>query len=111
VTGKPQPPAIGQQGDRPDLLARVRDWAGQPYPQLRPTSGDRQPHPLSLHLEGAVVATDWDQGTLAPREPGLLSLTAAFGGLVPGVGVAAQYRPRPGYRQLPERVHAGELAA
>jgi hypothetical protein len=100
-----------KQGDRADLLSRVRDGAGQPHPQLGLASGDRQSHPLALDGERAVVAADRDQGTLAPREPGVLLLVAALGGLEPSVAVATQHRPRPHHRQLSERSRAGELAA
>jgi hypothetical protein len=109
--GQPQPPTVMEQGDGADLLGRVGDGAGQPHPQLGAALGDRQPHPLSVQLEGAVVVADRDQGVLAAREPGLLALTAAFGGLVPGVGVAAQYRPCPDRREFSDAVLAGELAA
>jgi hypothetical protein len=109
--GQPQPPTVMEQGDGADLLGRVGDGAGQPHPQLGAALGDRQPHPPAVQLEGAVVEADRDQGVLAAREAGLLSLTAAFGGLVPGVGVAAQHRPCPDDRELSEAAVAGELAA
>jgi hypothetical protein len=58
-----------------------------------------------------VVAPDRDQRALAPREPGLVCLTTAFGGLEPGVAISLQHRPCPGHRSLPEGSRAGELAA
>jgi hypothetical protein len=108
---QPQPPAIGQQGDGADLLGWVGDGAGQPQPQRRSALGGWQPHPLPVELEGAVVEPDGDQGVFAARKPGVLALTASFGRLMPGVGVAAQHRPRPNDRQFPEAVVVGELAA
>ena len=109
---QPQPPAVDQQRDRPDLLGRIGERPGQPNPQLGLALGDRQAHPLTLDGEGAVVEPDGDKGPLAPREAGvLLLLVVALGGLEPGVGIAAQHRPCPHRRQLPEVAHAGELAA
>jgi hypothetical protein len=92
---QPQPPTIGQQGDRPDLLGLIPERAGQPHPQRRLAAGDRQPHPIPIQQERGVVAPHRDQAAFAAREPGLVLLTAAFGGLEPGVAVAAQHRPRP----------------
>jgi hypothetical protein len=110
--GKPEPPAIVEQGDGADPLGRVGDRAGQPHPQLGAASGDRQPHPPTVQLEGAVVEPDRHQGALATREAGLLLAAAtSFGRLVPGVGVAAKHRPRSDRRQLCEAALAGELAA
>jgi hypothetical protein len=109
---QPQPPALVEEGDGADLLGRVGDRAGQPHPQRRSASGDRQPHPLSFEQERSVVEPDGDQGAFAAREPYLLlALTAPVGGLVPGVCVAAQHRPCPGHREFPEAAVAGELAA
>jgi hypothetical protein len=109
---QPQPPTIGQQGDRPDLLGWVGRGAREPHPQLGLASRDRQPHPLALNRERAVVETDGDQGALAPREAGVqLTGLAALGGLEPGVAVAAQHRPCSYHRQLRERSGAGELSA
>jgi hypothetical protein len=83
---QPQPPASVEQGDGADLLGRVGDRAGQPHPQRWAASGDRQPHPLAVQLEGAVVEPDRNQGVLAAREAGLLlSLTAPVGRGKPGI--------------------------
>jgi hypothetical protein len=109
---QPQPSAIGQQGDRADLLGRVGQRAGQPHPQRRAAPGDRQPHPLALDGEAAVVVPDRDQSALAAREPGvLLAGLVTLGGLEPGVAVALEHRPGPGDRQLPEAVRPGQLLA
>jgi hypothetical protein len=109
---QPQPPTLGQQRHRPDLLGRVGQGAGQPHPQLRLAFGDRQPHLPTLDGEGAVVEADRDQRALAPREAGvLLAGLAAGGGLEPGVAVAPQHRPRPHRGQLPEARGSGQLAA
>jgi len=107
---QPQPPTLGQQRHGPQRLWWVGERAGQPHPQLGLASCDWQPHPLTLDPEGAVVEADRDQGALVAREPGPL-MTAVLGGLEPGVAVAAQHRPCPSHRQLPERSHPGELAA
>jgi hypothetical protein len=108
---QPQPPTIGQQRHRPDLLGRIGEGSGQPHPQLGLALSDRQPHPLALYAECAVVGADRDQRPLAPREPSLARLTTAVGGLEPGVGVAAQHRPCPHRRQLPKAVGLGQLPA
>jgi hypothetical protein len=108
---QPQPPPIGQQGDRADPLGRIRQRAGQPYPQLRAALGDRQPHPIPIKKERAVVEPDGDEGALAPRKPGvLLAGPAALDGVEPGVAVAAEDRPCRYRRQLPERAGPGQLA-
>lgn len=91
---QPQPPALGQQGHRPDLLGRVGEGAGQPYPQLGLALGDGQPHALTLDSECAVVEADRNKGALPPREVGLLTSVTAIDGLEPGVGITAQHRPR-----------------
>jgi hypothetical protein len=109
---QPQPTAIGQQRDRLDLLGRVRQRAGQPHPQRRSSLCNRQPHPLAVDGEGAVVVADRDQGVFALREPGvLLAGPAALGGLEPGVAVTPEDRPRPHGRQLPEAAGRGQLSA
>jgi hypothetical protein len=108
---QPQAPSILKQRDRPDRLHRVRDRSGQPHPQRRLSLGDRQPHSLALDHEGALVEPHGNQGAFAAWEPGRLTLASALGGLEPGVAVAAQHRPCPDDRQLPERSRAGELAA
>ena len=109
---QPQPPTIGQQRDRADLLGRIGQRAGQPHPQRRMALGDRQPHSLALDGEGAVVEADRDQGTLAPREPGILpARLVTLGGLEPGVAVALEHRPCAHRRQLPERARLGQLTA
>jgi hypothetical protein len=77
---QPQPPPIGWQGDRANLLGRVRQGAGQPHPEFGLTLGNRQPYPLALDGEGAMVVADRDQGALAPREPGVLLASLAAGG-------------------------------
>ena len=40
-----QPATLAQQGDRPDLLGRVRHLPGQAHPQRWPAGGGRDPHP------------------------------------------------------------------
>jgi hypothetical protein len=108
---QPQPPTVREQGDRADLLRRIWDRAGKANPQLGLALGDRQPYSPSFDSEPRVTEADRDQAAFAPREPGLFSLTAALGGLEPGVAVAAQHRPRADDRQLPERPRSGQLAA
>jgi hypothetical protein len=107
---QPQSPIVSQQGHRADLLGWIRLRAGQPHPELRLASGDRQPYPSTLDAKGAVVVADRDQGALAPREPNVL-LAAALGGLERCVAVAAQHRSCSDGRQLSEWSCQGELAA
>jgi hypothetical protein len=64
---------------------------------------------LTLDSEGAVIAADWDQAALPPREAGSL-LVATLGSLKPSVGVAAQHRARPHRRQLAEPVDLSQIA-
>ena len=108
---QPQPPTVGEQGHRADLLGWVGEGTGQPQPQRWPAAGHRQPYPLVLDDEGAVIEPDRDQGALAPREPCLVLVTAAFGGSEPGVAVAPEDRPCGHRRQLPEWSPTGEQAA
>jgi hypothetical protein len=109
---EPQPPTVGQQGDRPNLLNPIWQRTGQPYPQLGVTLGHRQPQPLALNPEGTVVEPYGNEGALAPREPSLvLAGFATLGGLEPRIGVPAQYGPRGHHRKLPEGSRAGQLTA
>jgi hypothetical protein len=109
--GQPEPSAFGHQGDGPDLVRGIRDGAAQPHPQRRVTFGDRQPHPPALELEGLMVEAHWDQPAFAAWKSGRLTVTAALGGLKPGVRIATKHRPGPVRRQLPCGSSCGELAA
>jgi hypothetical protein len=73
--------------------------------------GDRQPHPSLPEHERAVVAANRDEPALATWEPGRLPSAAAFGGLEPGIRVAAQDRAGPDRRQLSGGSSCGEFAA
>ena len=75
-----QPATVMQQGDRPDLLGRVRDRPGQPQPQRRTAARDRHPHPAPLGVEGerAVVVAHRHHEPPPPRKPGLDIAGLAF---------------------------------
>jgi len=90
---QPELAAIGQQGDRPDLVGRIRDWTGQPHPQRRVALGDGQSHALAVELKRVVVEADRHQKALAAWESGLRTLASTLGGLEPGVRIATQHRP------------------
>jgi hypothetical protein len=108
---QPQSPTLGQQRHGPDLLRLIRERAGQPHPELGLASGDRQPHPLALDREGAVVVAEWDQTALTSRETSRLPRLVALGGLEPGIGIPLQHRPRTHDGQLAEGSHLRQLAA
>jgi hypothetical protein len=109
--GQPEPATIGQQGDRTDLVGRIGGWGGRAAPTAPGGLWRRQPHPSSLHPEGAVVVADRDQPAFAAWEPGRLTIASALGGLEPGVRIPAQHRPGPDRRQLPGGSWCGQLAA
>ena len=108
---EPQPPPIGEQRDRSDLLDGIGNGAGQPHPQHGMAFGDRQPHPSLPEQERAVVAADRDEPALATWEPGRLPSAAAFGGPEPAIRIAAQDRAGPDRRQLSGGSSCGEFAA
>src|SRR4029453_16777610 len=73
--------------------------------------GDRQSYPSSLYQECAAVEADRNQAALSAGKPRRLLLLASFGGLKPGVAVAAQHRSCPDRRQLSKAVSPRQLAA
>jgi hypothetical protein len=83
--GQPELAAIGQQGDRPDLVGWIRDGTSQPHPQRRVALGDGQPHALAVELKRVVVEADRHQKAFAAWESGLRTLASTLGGLEPGV--------------------------
>jgi hypothetical protein len=108
---EPQPPPIGQQRDRSDVLDWIGNGAGQPHPQHGMAFGDRQPHPSLPEHERAVVPADGDEPALATWEPGRLPSAAAFGGLEPGIRIATQDRAGPDRRQRSGGSSCGAFAA
>ena len=91
----PQPPRLVQQRDRADLFFGVGRVPVQPHPQQWPATGDRDPQPPPGEHEGAVIPAQRHQRPPPPREPRpLITAAAALGGSEPGIGVAAQHRPR-----------------
>jgi hypothetical protein len=67
--GQPQPTCVMQQGDRPQRLDRVWDWASQAHPQVRTILGDLQPHPLAFNQEHPVVEPTGRRARLRRGKP------------------------------------------
>ncbi len=101
---KEQPATFTQQGDRPDLLDRIRHLPRQAHPQRRTAFTGGDPDPAAVEGERAVIPAHRHQPPPTTRKPGQhVTVLAAFRRREPRIGEPAQHRPGTRGVQFAER--------